>query len=59
MKYFVYLFGLLFLLGAMGCEEEGHEHHHEGGAREGYYGGYGHGEYQAYPNDWNHPEYHH
>lgn len=59
MKYFVYLMGLLSLLFVMGCEDE-HEHHeHHGGAYDGTYNGYGHGEYRAYPDQYYNGQYYH
>lgn len=43
------LIGSVALLITAGCEEEGHEHHHYGGAYDGNYQSYGHGEYPGYP----------
>ncbi len=51
--------GVLTVLGGAGCEEE-HEHHHGyGGAYDNYNSGYGHGQYQGWPN-YNYDDgYHH
>jgi hypothetical protein len=52
MKSIILLIGVVSLLFTVaGCEEE-HEHHHGpyGGAYDGNYQNYGHGEYQGYPN---------
>ncbi len=49
--------GLLTMVCTTACEEEGHEHHGYGGAYDGYYQGYGHGEYGGYPDyngHWHH-----
>ena len=52
MKAILLLIGIgVLTFGTFGCEEwEEHEHHeHHGGAYDGYYQGYGHGEYREYP----------
>jgi hypothetical protein len=57
MKVIVFLVGVATVLFMAGCEEEHEHHHHEGhgGSYEGapVYPGYGHGEYQGYP-DYSH-----
>lgn len=57
MKTIVFLLiGAAALLVSAGCEGEGHEHNHYGGAYEGTYRGYGHEQspgYQAEPDGWH------
>jgi hypothetical protein len=50
-KTIVLLIGALALLaGTAGCDWDEHEHHeHHGGAYDGSYHGYGHGEYNGAP----------
>jgi len=57
MKIIVCLLSLLGLLITVGCEEEhGHYRHHPyGGAYDGHYEGYGHGDYHHDGDDfWHH-----
>jgi hypothetical protein len=58
MKAIILLIGIgILTFGTAGCEWGEHEHHeHSGGAYDGYYQGYGHGEYPGYPDYY---PYHH
>ncbi len=61
MKAIFLLIGIgILTLGTAGCEWGEHEHHeHQGGGYDGYYQGYGHGEYHGYPGYDDGYPYHH